>query len=84
MSETDKRSILQEFQQLTSLESPFIVKVEELYEDHRGYMYLVTEFLECGNLKRTINEIEDDGKFFSEIQILDIFTLVLLGVANCH
>lgn len=47
-------------------------------------MYLVTEFLECGNLKRTINEIEDDGEFFSEIQILDIFTLVLLGVANCH
>ncbi|CAD8149985.1 unnamed protein product [Paramecium octaurelia] len=75
----DEESMFSEVNTLKELDHPNIVKLHELFQDQKNY-YLITEFLEGGELFEKITEM----KFFTEKMAADIMKQILGGVVHCH
>jgi len=79
IDEKEQNKLNAEVAILTSLDHPHIMKIYEMYEDRNKY-YIVTEFLEGGELFDRI--IENDH--FSEKDAAKIMQQLLSAVAYCH
>ncbi|CAD8061662.1 unnamed protein product [Paramecium primaurelia] len=75
----DEENMFSEVNTLKELDHPNIVKLHELFQDTKNY-YLITEFLEGGELFQKITEM----KYFTEKMAADIMKQILGGVVHCH
>eukprot|EP00825_Cyclidium_porcatum_P015010 TRINITY_DN1826_c0_g1_i2.p1 TRINITY_DN1826_c0_g1~~TRINITY_DN1826_c0_g1_i2.p1 ORF type:complete len:177 (-),score=25.42 TRINITY_DN1826_c0_g1_i2:56-586(-) len=71
----------QEVNILNKLNSPYIIKIIDSFEDER-YMGIVTEFCEEGNLWDLL--ISKDQRYFSEDEALTYFLQIYKGLQQIH
>ena len=82
MSEREKEETLKEAEILEVLNHPNIVTFREFYKTKKGHLCIVMDFADGGDLAKMITN--QRGKYFSESQIMDWFTLICLGALWCE
>ena len=84
MTEKEKNDTLTESRILKQLEHQNIIKLKEVFMAKKPQFTLniVTEYADGGDLAKRINE--QNGKFFSESQIINWFTQIALALYHIH
>lgn len=84
MTEKEKKDTLTESRILKQLEHQNIIKLKEVFMAKKPQFTLniVTEYADGGDLAKRINE--QNGKFFSESQIINWFTQIALALYHIH
>jgi serine/threonine protein kinase len=66
-----------------ALKSPNIVQIIDVFED-QGYVVLVMEYIQGGNLAHLIEERNEKGIPFTPVEVLDLAIPIVAGVAHAH
>ena len=77
----ERDSAEQEVKILSSLDHPFIVSYIESFQEN-GYLYIVMEFADGGDLSKKIEK--QNKKLFSENEILEDFLQIALAIKYIH
>ncbi|CAK6983307.1 serine/threonine-protein kinase Nek1-like, partial [Scomber scombrus] len=81
MSTEERQKAQQEVKVLSNMSHPFIVQYKESFEEG-DCLYIVMDYCEGGDLSKKIKSQE--GKLFSEEQILDWFVQICLALKHIH
>ncbi|XP_077572533.1 serine/threonine-protein kinase Nek1 isoform X4 [Stigmatopora nigra] len=81
MSEKARQESRKEVAVLANMSHPNIVQYKESFEE-RGFLYIVMDYCEGGDLFKKINS--QKGMFFPEEQILDWFVQICLALKYIH
>lgn len=84
MDEKGVKLCYKEAQILKILKHPNIIKLQEVYKTKRGHLHIVMEHADDGDLMSHIQERKSSGKYFSEDEVLNIFTQIGLALKHAH
>lgn len=82
MSEDETRETIKEARVLELFKHPNIVRFKEVYKTKKGKLCIVMEYAEGGDLQMKIQA--QNGRYFTENQILDWFTQLCLALKHVH
>merc|ERR1719310_370163 len=82
-SKQEKEDALKESQVLSSLKHPYIVRYRENFLED-GWLCIVMDFCEGGDLSERIKKMRSQRKSFSEEQVLRWFTQAILALKYIH
>merc|ERR1719195_41253 len=82
-SKQERDDALKESQVLASLKHPYIVRYRESF-DEEGWLCIVMDYCEGGDLSDRVKKMRQAGKSFSEPQVLRWFTQSILALKYIH
>jgi len=82
-SKSERDDALKESQVLSSLKHPYIVRYRESF-DEDGWLCIVMDYCEGGDLSDRIKKMRQSGKSFPEAQVLRWFTQAILALKYIH
>ncbi|KAF7456471.1 serine/threonine-protein kinase Nek1-like [Cryptosporidium felis] len=83
LSVNERRDAINEVRLLSSIRHPYIVCFKESFVDN-GFLNIVMEYADGGDLFRKVNAQKQLKKNFSENQVTRWLTQALLGLAHLH
>ena len=81
LSEAEKKETMNEVKVLSALRHPYIVSYIESFTE-RGNLHIIMEYADGGDLSQKIEK--QHGRYFSENDILDIFSQLALAIKYIH
>ncbi len=84
----DGKNYLKEAKILQFLSHPNIIQFREVYKTKKGWLNIVMEYAEKGDMMKMIidklKNKEKESKYFTEEKILSYFTQICLALKACH
>mmetsp|Transcript_860 Transcript_860/g.2064 ORF Transcript_860/g.2064 Transcript_860/m.2064 type:complete len:546 (-) Transcript_860:14-1651(-) len=82
LSRPEREEALREAKILEKFKHPNIIRFREVYRTTRGDLCIVMDYADGGDLQGRI--VQQQGRFFSENQILDWFVQICLAMKHVH
>lgn len=84
MSEKERNDCLREHKILELFNHPNIIRFREVYKTKSGQLCIVMDYADGGDLSMQIQNAKKDQRPFTENQILDWFTQIVIGLKHVH
>ena len=84
LNKKEKKNALNEVRILASIHHPNIISYKEVFFDESGFLCLVMEYADNGDLYQKIVKYQKRGKYLSEHFIWSTFTQIIKGLRTLH
>lgn len=85
LNQKEKMNALNEIRILASIDSPYVIKYREsFYDENSGFLCIVMEYADKGDLQGKINQMKKKNQYFEESQIWDYASQLLMGLKALH
>lgn len=83
-SAKERKAAEQEAKLLSQLRHPNIVSYRESFQDEPGFLYIVMNFCEGGDLYTKLKAQDKDGKALKETQVVEWFVQITMALQYMH
>lgn len=83
-SERERKAAEQEAKLLSQLRHPNIVSYRESFQDESGFLYIIMNFCEGGDLYTKLKAQSKEGKVLEETQVVEWFVQIAMALQYMH
>ena len=90
MNDEERKETLREAKILEALSHPNIIRFREVYKTKKGKLCIVMDYADNGDLQTKIKDKHKQKaktgvlEYFTEDQVLNLFTQICLAIKHCH